>query len=202
MSLTMYDYTDRDLLVAVSELADDSGWTSIDDVAQRVFGIRENASNASAVHARRCIGIRFAWMARYGFLQHSPKGRGLWRPTRAGDRLRAGALRAAQRNAVEGAADDQLMELAAAIGDRYIAANEVAATAMRRSWAFYDRQKARAVKGCSQGSRSVSSFSSSTSRPGSLKRAEINAGRPKTTRSRHPSVCQTGHTARVNLCRQ
>ena len=68
-SFKLDDYSDRELVHVVVDLANDEGWTSVVDVASRV-GLKEHVQS---------VTVRFSWMKRYGILERSPKVKLLWR---------------------------------------------------------------------------------------------------------------------------
>lgn len=90
-SLTLYDYTDRDLLYALEECGDEEGYASSEEVARKI-GIRSSKPNQS-------VGSRFAWLKRFGVLDFKlEKGEGLWRLNETGESLLHGKEMSASIN--------------------------------------------------------------------------------------------------------
>lgn len=81
-SLTLYDFSDRDLLYALEECGDNEGYATAEEVARKI-GIRASKPNQS-------VGSRFAWLRRFGIMDFKPggkDGKGLWRLNETGESL-------------------------------------------------------------------------------------------------------------------
>jgi hypothetical protein len=72
-SLTLADFSDRDLLHALDEAGDDDGWATAEEVA-RLIGVEHERPN-------QCVGSRFAWLYRFGVMERGTfeKGKTYWR---------------------------------------------------------------------------------------------------------------------------
>jgi hypothetical protein len=71
MGFSLADFSDRELVHVVTDLAED-GWTLAKDVAKRV-----------GTHERN-VTMRFAWMRRFGILEISKEPPTRWRLTKDG----------------------------------------------------------------------------------------------------------------------
>jgi hypothetical protein len=89
--LTITDFADRDLLYALEESADDSGWASASEVARKIGLSRSKPA--------QCVGSRFAWLRRFGVMDFKIKnGEGFWRLNETGESLLHGKDMAASVN--------------------------------------------------------------------------------------------------------
>src|SRR4029078_6601446 len=73
-SLTLMDFSDRDLLHALADCCDGDGWATAEIVARQI-GID---------HPRpaQCVGARFSWLMRYGLMENQREGKEIfWRAT-------------------------------------------------------------------------------------------------------------------------
>lgn len=124
------DVSDRELLSIVGDLADNDGWVSTEDLADRVFGTGGSADRR--LHSMRCVGIRFAWLARYGVVEKSGPPNQAWRLTDTGEALMSGSARKVEQQ-VDRTPYGDLLHLAMAVGERYQEEDHVARTMMRRA---------------------------------------------------------------------
>lgn len=88
-ALTILDYTDRELLHLVEDLADSDGYTDAAVIAETIK-IPNPPNNPH--YARHCVGTRFSWMGRFGWLERHPEERSKWRVTQVGRQLMTGNL--------------------------------------------------------------------------------------------------------------
>lgn len=142
-SLRLADFSDRDLLGVMADLADSEGWVMTSEVAERVFGRGINSDAKRRLHAIRCVAIRLSWMRRFGVVQLHREEPGVWGLSAEGVAMLRGELRSGQAKAIDGAMDEQLLHLATAIADRYRAAGQVGATMMRRAWQHGEARRRR-----------------------------------------------------------
>ncbi len=71
-ALTLLDFSDRDLLNALTEAGDNDGWATAEEVA-RLIGIDHE-------HPSQCVGMRFAWLRKFGVLDtKNTEGVRVWR---------------------------------------------------------------------------------------------------------------------------
>ncbi len=122
----------------MSDLADASegGYCSTYDVALQIFGTAIDRDKDLLIHAMRCVGIRMAWMKRYGVVEKNEKKHKSWKLTPTGEALLDGTLGKTQESALEKVKDTQLLHLATAISERYVTADDIGATMMRRAWQY------------------------------------------------------------------
>ena len=124
-SLSLMEYSDRELLNVVLDHENDEGWVSAPQIVEAI-GINHR-------HALQCVSIRFAWMRRYGVMDRDPKS-GLWRLTIEGRQIALGSLTKAQKSAIQGLSKERVMEATRLLTGRYGQVGETASTMMRRAW--------------------------------------------------------------------
>jgi hypothetical protein len=127
-SLTLYDYSDRELLHMMMDEADGDGWVSSTDLAL-VLGI-------DSKHARMCVSQRLSWLRRYGAVDRHPEESGIWRLTRTGMAQALGDLSPEQKEVVEGLSAEQMLTLTRSLTNRYRRVGNTAAHLMRREWQY------------------------------------------------------------------
>jgi hypothetical protein len=125
-SLTLMDYSDRELLFIVLDQQDPrSGYAATRDIAAAV-GMTGNHPNAS-------VGVRLAWLRRWGAV-HKRDGRSQWAVTEIGQDLIRGKLRKAQEQMMEGVKPEEMLMLTRRLTEAYGRAGVTAAHLMRREW--------------------------------------------------------------------
>lgn len=122
---SLYDFRDLDLMLMIEERADEDGWAETADLA----------SSLGFDDSLQPLGIRFAWMRRYGILDHNAKER-TWRLTEGGLRVVEAKLRAAQSRTIEAIPDESLIDVMANVTRRYHHGDPMIATMLRREFMF------------------------------------------------------------------
>lgn len=127
-SLTLWDYSDRELLFIVHDEQKDinEGYAFTDDVAE-TLGIEGD-------HPTTSVGIRLSWLARYGVIEKHPKKEKLWCVSPDGDAIRTGQLTVAQNNALSRGGSGGLVLVTRLLAHRYGEQEEFAGHMMRREW--------------------------------------------------------------------
>jgi hypothetical protein len=126
--LTLYDYSDRELLnLMLDEGEPSDGWISVHDLALAI-GI-------DAKRPGQHVGVRLGWMRRYGAVERMD-GAPAWRPTPMGRALARGDLTEQQRDAIEGLTSEQMLTLTRSLTTRYRRVGDTAAHLMRREWQY------------------------------------------------------------------
>lgn len=126
--LTLYDYSDRELLLMMRDHGNgDGGWVNSADLAE--------ALQIEAKHPGQHVGVRLGWLRRFGAVERREvKGESFWRPTRMGEALASGNLNNQQSKALEGLDVEQLLITTRILTQRYNRAGDTAAHLMRREW--------------------------------------------------------------------
>ena len=123
---SLYDFRDLDLMLTLQERGDDEGWAETADLASSL-GFGDDLQP---------LGIRFAWMRRFGILEHRDKPDSVWRLTDAGLRVVEAKLRAAQSRAIEAIPDESLIDVMANVTRRYQHGDPMIATMLRREFMY------------------------------------------------------------------
>lgn len=131
--LTLYDYSDIELLHMMLDEADPEGWVGVHDLAE--------ALAIDAKHPAQHVGVRLGWMRRYGAVERHPDEPS-WRPTAMGRALVLSGIDGDQRAALEGLTSEQMLALTRMLAGRYRRVGETAAHLMRREWRYgtHDRK--------------------------------------------------------------
>jgi hypothetical protein len=127
-SLTLADFSDRDLLHALTEAGDDDGWASSEDVA-RLIGLESERPNNN-------VGSRFAWLFRFGVMERGNfNGKTYWRLNPAGNDLVFGRkLGKAANKVLDEMTESQRIRVTEAIAKQTPKGTRQAAHLGRRTW--------------------------------------------------------------------
>jgi hypothetical protein len=145
-SLRITDFSDREVLLILNDVADGEGWASAKDMVER-FGFAQRLDRP-----HRFVAQRLSWLGRYGALEREhewdEQGRPKltrsgklkytqrWRMTPAGRALAMGKLRTGQQRALEGLTDEQLLVALREVTRHVQRAGETAAVLARREWRY------------------------------------------------------------------
>lgn len=121
------DFRDLDLMLRFGE-GDELGRLSSADLAGLVGLDQVNSGTQS-------IGIRLAWMKRYGFVVFDDKEH-LWALSSAGRRVTEAHLRASTQKTIEAVPDESLVEVMAHVTSRFRLGDPVNAHLLRREFLF------------------------------------------------------------------
>lgn len=144
-NLKLENYSDRELIHILADLTplttDSDGWVDIATIAGRVgMSAPTGMSDAQLeIHAKRCVTVRFSWIARLSACveRNKEKGKtGLWRLTEQGRALVTAKI--AKDTETKLANIDEFQSLLAleALSRRYRRANPQGANLMRREWVY------------------------------------------------------------------
>lgn len=125
-SLTLWDYSDRELLILLQENTDrDTGYVRTKDLAE-ILGVTGERAN-------QCVGARLAWLRRYGAVTKHPR-RSMWAVTEIGQVLISGDLSRAEQLMLADAEDDRLLMVTRFLAKRLRSAGDTASDLMKREW--------------------------------------------------------------------
>jgi hypothetical protein len=133
--LTLYDFRDLDLMLKLDETAGASGATT-----------QELAESLGMEDDRQAVGMRAAWMRRYGMFDFDEERR-LWTLSSGGERVVAAKLRAAQAKTIDTVPDESLIDVMAHVTSRYRLGDPIMATMIRREFAFGTNPRSAAYNG-------------------------------------------------------
>lgn len=124
--LTLWDYSDRELLFIVAEEAGAEGWTATADLAKRL-GVDTEAPNQN-------VGIRMGWMRRYGAIEKNPERAGQWRLTAVGQALMDGELTDRALGELDAMDASQYLMLTRYLTAQWRKSGNTAGHLIRREW--------------------------------------------------------------------
>ena len=146
MSLTLEEFSDRELLFAFEEHADGDGTISSHELADGL-GLRPSDNgNGGLKHPHQNIAVRLTWLKRYGVLYRDPQTK-RWAMTEVGARMMHGKLRAAERRIVGDVDEDRLYAVMSEIGRSVLTAHDEAATMVARHWRYTMAERKRSRNG-------------------------------------------------------
>jgi hypothetical protein len=125
--LRLVDFRDLDLMLTVAEHVNAEGFISTDDLATEL-GFDDD---------HQAVGARMGWMRRYGVFERHEGG--LWRLTRAGERVLLARKQAAALESVADVPDGALVDVMAHVTSRYRRGDPLMATLLRREFEFGTR---------------------------------------------------------------
>lgn len=138
-SLKLENYSDREILHLVNDLADNDGWVLDEHLAERI-GLRVGGMSDAQllIYTRRCVGIRLAWIKKLtGCVERHPDKKDYrWRLTEAGKSVVGAKLNASIDNGLSQMSDANLLAAVEVMGRRYMRANTGSANLLRREWAY------------------------------------------------------------------
>jgi hypothetical protein len=135
MSLTLEEFSDRELLFAFEEHADANGTISSRELS-------DGLSLSGLKNPHMNVAIRLGWLKRYGIV-YRDSDTGRWALTTAGTRLLHGGLRKRESNALEEMEEHSLLAAMDLFGARIIGAGGEAATMASRQWRYAIAQRKR-----------------------------------------------------------
>lgn len=129
-SLTLYDYSDRELLLLVMDEQHnvDSLYVSTADIA--------TALGIGGKRKLNSVGVRLSVLKRFGALEKDPepKNGSRWRVTRKGEAMATGQLKAAAEKQLAALDEGALIEVTRFLTSRYQHGDAVASNLIRREW--------------------------------------------------------------------
>jgi len=124
--VTMYDFKDTDLMAKVAEGGAEG--LRAREVAE-AMGMDDEDGDGT-----RAIGMRFAWMKRYGMLNQSDSG--LWTLTDGADRVMSAQRLAAMTEVIQAVPDESMVEIMAHVTSRYRLGDPMVASLLRREFQY------------------------------------------------------------------
>jgi hypothetical protein len=140
-SLRIDDYSDREFLLVLDDLADGDGWADSQRVAEQL-----------GFESRRFAAVRLSWLQRFGAVEreHERDEHGnirytvhgklrytqRWRMTEAGAALAHGRLRKRQAESLERIGEEQMIEVTRWLTRRARGSGAVAAKLIAREWRY------------------------------------------------------------------
>lgn len=137
-NLKLENYSDREILHLIDDLADSNGWVSTVLLAQRIgiVGGQGMSDAQKELHARRCVAVRLGWIKRLSGTVEKKSAESEWRLTYSGTQVVKAKLAASVSNALDQASEESLLHALDFVSRRYTRAKPGAANLMRREWAY------------------------------------------------------------------
>ena len=122
---SVYDFKDTDLMVKVA--AQGGGGISAADLAAELGWDDHDGT--------RAIGMRFAWMKKYGMLKYDEKNH-LWIISEGGERVLAAQRAAAMKDVIEAVPDEGMIEVMAHVTSRFRLGDPMVGHLLRREFVY------------------------------------------------------------------
>jgi hypothetical protein len=135
-SLKNIDFSDRELLHVLSDVADDDGWATTPELGQTLGIVAPETMvtpNQKIAYVHRCVGARYAFMKRAGWVERD-ETRTKWRITRIGRDLMMGNLSKALENSLGKLKPGDRVLVMRSLTQAYRADRVESATMLRREW--------------------------------------------------------------------
>lgn len=126
---SLFDFRDSDIMHHIAENTNGKGLSAI-DIAD-LIGLGEDGT--------RPIGVRLAWMKRYGMVVYDDKDH-LWKLSRGGQRVHDAKLLAPQFRVVDTLPDESMVEVMAMVTSRFQRGETMLGHMLRREF-MYGTQK-------------------------------------------------------------
>jgi hypothetical protein len=126
-SLALAELSDRELLLLIVDLRDENGVVTTQQIAEKL--------DLSTARPKNSVGIRLAWMRRYGVVAYAPEGPG-WVLTDVGERVAGGQLKNGQVSTIGGLLPEQGLDAAIELGRMYRRIGVSEAHMLRRGWQY------------------------------------------------------------------
>jgi hypothetical protein len=145
-TLKLSDMSDRELLLAMLDVAGPDGFVDRHDVAEHL-GMKPDG------HGPRSVSVRLAWMARWGTVEREllwdDNGNAImnragtqqrvgqrWKLTAKGLAIASGALKKSQENALEGMDEATMLLIVQRVARSSIEGGTAAEALIRREWNY------------------------------------------------------------------
>lgn len=127
---SMYDFRDTDIMFHIAEHA--NGGMSTPDIAEALgFAAEEGGRN---------VGIRMAWMRKYGMVVYDEDNK-LWNLSQGGKRVIKAHERAPSLRVVEKMPDELMVDVMAHVTSRYQRGDEMLGTMLRREFLYGTKRR-------------------------------------------------------------
>jgi hypothetical protein len=141
LSLDLYAFSDEELLALVRDHLDESGWVTSSELADAI-GLDPDAETRN-----NAVGIRLAWMARFGVIRRARAGDQVavtpahWTITGRGIVILDATFSKTLEKELEGMKGEALWRLARSVSLRYTMTDDESAVMVRRSFQRAYRQR-------------------------------------------------------------
>lgn len=134
MPLTLFDYSDRELLIKVYEVTQEHGGSAPSAEIAEALGLTEKERTSS-------VGSRMAAMRRFGLADRAPERTPAeWMLTSLGEAMAFGTARKAQLQAIENSKPEEVLLMIREMGKRQHSTPDAARHMIRREWVRSSRR--------------------------------------------------------------
>ena len=130
---TLYDFRDIDIMWKIAENTNGRGVTTAELADEMGFPAEEG---------NRPMGIRLAWMRRYGMVAYDADNR-LWKLSRSGSRVAEAHLRAPALRVFKELPDEAMVEAMAQVTSRVQRGDTMIANMLRREFLYGTQRRRR-----------------------------------------------------------
>ena len=143
-SLRVVDFSDRELLLILNDVADGDGWAYAQDMANRI--------NLDHEHPNRSVASRLSWLVRFGAVEREhlsdehgnlmwtrsgrPKYGQRWRLTPIGRTYALATLTKAERSRLAAVDGDKMLLVTKWLAEQYRQSPDAGASLMKREWTY------------------------------------------------------------------
>lgn len=136
-NLKLENFSDREILHLLADLADNEGWVDVEALAIRVGLSRNGLSEAQmALHVRRCVTVRLAWIKKLSGCveRHPDKKVYAWRLTDLGREIVSAKLSKEVADKLGNIQDGATLLALSTLARRFTRSTPAGANLMRREW--------------------------------------------------------------------
>ena len=138
-NLKLENYSDREILHIVSDVADDAGWAEVEHIAERV-GLRADGMSEAQllIHARRCVSVRLAWIRKLSGTvdRHKDPERLQWCLTPLGIQVVTAKLSTVLAERLDSVDEGSVLLSLDVLARRYNRSSGHTGNLMRREWVY------------------------------------------------------------------
>lgn len=138
-NLKLENYSDREILHIVADVADNAGWAEVEHIAERV-GLRADGMSETQllIHSRRCVSVRLAWIRKLSGTvdRHQDKTKLQWCLTPLGIRIVTAKLSTVISDRLDAIGEGEALMSLDVLARRYNRAEAGVGNLMRREWAY------------------------------------------------------------------
>lgn len=137
-NLKLENFSDRELLHLLADLAGEDGWVDAEILASRVgLSMKGMSVEQSRIHGLRCVSRRLAWIRKLsGCVERDSMNSLRWRLTDSGLKVVSARLSKQVAQGLDQMGDANTLLALDAISRRFRGADVKAANLMRREWVY------------------------------------------------------------------
>lgn len=138
-NLKLENYSDREILHIVADVADNDGWAEVEHIAERV-GLSANGMSDMQllIHAKRCVSVRLAWIRKLSGTvnRHIEPQKFQWCLTPLGIQVVTAKLPSVLEDRLNSVDEGTVLLSLDTLARRYTRSSGAAGNLMRREWTY------------------------------------------------------------------